>query len=192
MKTLYLLRHAHTLSAVPPILGDHGRALSPRGLEEAQKTGMFMRKHDLFPDLVMVSSAIRTTQTARLILNTLFHEIDNDIAIHSNNGLYLSSARKILSEIQKTNNSICHLMLVGHNPSISNLATSLDKNNVLPRFEYVSTGTLIVFKANCSTWKDFSPSLSTLNLVFEPQNGSSQYPTSFPDPCEKQDHGQNQ
>lgn len=192
MKTLYLLRHAHTLSAAPPILGDHGRALSPQGLKEAQKTGMFMRKHNLFPNLVLTSSAVRTTQTAQLILDTLFHETNNDTAIHSNSGLYLASARKIFNEIQKTNDSICRLMLIGHNPGISTLAAALDKNNTPPRFEYVATGTLIVFKSNGLTWKDFSSSSSIMNLAFAPQDGSSQYPTFFADPCEKQNHGQNQ
>ena len=192
MKTLYLLRHAHTLPAAPPVLGDHGRTLSPRGLEEARKTGIFMRKHDLFPDLVLISSSARTTRTAQLILDTLFHEIDNDTAVHSNNGLYLASARKIFSEIRKTDDSVCRLMLIGHNPGISNLAASLNKNNTPSRFEYVATGTLIVFKSNVPTWKYFSPSSSTLNLIFAPQDDSQQYPTSFADPCEKQGHGQNQ
>ena len=192
MKTLYLLRHAHTLSAAPPILGDHGRALSPQGLEEAQKTGIFMRKHDLFPDLVLISSSVRTTQTAQLILDTLFHGIKNDTALHSNSSLYLASARKIFNEIKKTNDSICRLMLIGHNPGVSTLSAALNKNNTPPRFEYVATGTLIVFKSNCLTWKDFSPSSSTLKLVFAPQDASPQYPTSFADPCEKQGHGQNQ
>lgn len=172
MKTLYLLRHAHTLSTAPQGLGDHERGLSPRGIDEARKIGMFMREHNINPDLVLTSSSARTTQTARLILNTLFHEIDNSIVSRPEHNLYQASARKILNEIQKTNDSIHRLMLIGHNPGISELIANLDNTGKFPRFESVATGTLVVFKAKCQNWKDFSSDLASIEMFFAPQDAS--------------------
>ncbi|MFH1157975.1 MAG: histidine phosphatase family protein [Pseudomonadota bacterium] len=168
MKTLYLLRHAHTLPAAPPGLDDHERMLSARGMEEAQKTGMFMRERGLFPDLVLVSSAVRATRTAHLILDTLFHGTGGGAACRSERGLYQVSAQKILNEIRKTDDSIRRLMLVGHNPGVSELAATLDKTGNPLRFESIAPGTLAVFRAECAEWKDFPPDSSALEIFFAP------------------------
>ncbi|MCK5555804.1 MAG: histidine phosphatase family protein [Alphaproteobacteria bacterium] len=168
MKTLYLLRHAHTLHAAPPGLSDHERMLSPRGLVEARKIGMFMLEHGMNPDFVLTSSAVRTIQTAQMILDTLFHETDCTVTNRSERGLYQASAREILNEIQKTDDNIDRLMLVGHNPSVSELAEALDKTGNPLQFENFAPGTLAVFKAKYRNWKDFSPDSAFVEMFFAP------------------------
>jgi len=168
MKTLYLLRHAHTLHAAPPGLGDHERMLSPRGLVEARKTGMFMLEHGMNPDFVLTSSSVRTTQTAQIILDTLFHGTDCMVASRSERGLYQASVREILNEIQKIDDTVDRLMLVGHNPSVSELAEALDKTENPLQFENFAPGTLVVFNVKYQNWKDFSPDSASVEMFFAP------------------------
>ena len=159
MKTLYLLRHAHTISAAPPMMGDHERALSPQGAADALAIGAFMQENAFQPDFVLSSSAVRTVQTAQLVLE----KIGADTQSHFNRKLYQASADKILAEIRAIDDSIHRLLVVGHNPGVAELARALgDVKNYDP-------GTLTVFKADCQVWADFAPELITLERVFVPQ-----------------------
>jgi len=163
MKTLYLLRHTHTLTAAPPPMGDLGRVLSPQGAEEAQMVGRFMKEQSLYPDLVLSSSATRTTQTTLLVLDALFGKDGVKAPSNFDRNLYQASADKILSLIQKTHPSIQRLLVVVHNPGAANLAL------LLGNIENYAPGTLTVFKADCQSWAEFSPDSVKLEKIFVPK-----------------------
>jgi phosphohistidine phosphatase len=158
MKTLYLLRHAHTLPAALPVLGDFERTLSPQGIAEAGAVGAFMKKNELLPDAIVSSSALRTTQTTKLVLE----KIEADIPCHFERSLYLASASKLLAYIHATNGSIQELLLVSHNPGVADFA--LEFGNIAN----YSPGTLSIFKADCANWADFETDIVTLDQIFEP------------------------
>ena len=67
MKRLFLLRHAKTHPAEPGE-EDHDRTLMPRGRDDAARMARHLRAHGLAPERVLVSSAVRTLQTAELAL----------------------------------------------------------------------------------------------------------------------------
>lgn len=163
MKTLYLLRHAHTVPSAPPLMGDHERFLSPQGTSDATAVGLFMQEHGMYPDFVLSSSAVRTIQTSRLIFGTLFKREGTKIASHFDRRLFHASAEEIIAEIRSMNDSIGKLMLVAHNPGVGDLAYQLGK------IEGYSPGTLSVYKVDCESWKDFSPKTAKLELVYEPK-----------------------
>jgi phosphohistidine phosphatase len=162
MKTLYLLRHAHTLSAIPPLLSDHERILSPQGAEEALQVGKFMQAHEFYPDFVLSSSAVRTIQTTRLIFGVLFSKAGVKVASHFDRRLYHASADTMLAEIRKTDNSIRNLLVVAHNPGIAELALRLGE------IDHYAPATLAIFKADCQSWADFLPHTARLEQVFVP------------------------
>lgn len=169
MKTLYLLRHAHTTSATPTLMGDHERILSPQGTEDAQSVGRYMQAGKMYPDFVLSSSSVRTIQTSRLIFGTLFSKEGVKVESHFDRKLYLASAEKLLSEIQSIDNSIDKLMLVAHNPGVSDLAVTLSKNKNNTELSNYAPATLCVFKAYCDNWADFSPQTVKLEKVFVPK-----------------------
>jgi phosphohistidine phosphatase len=163
MKTLYLLRHAHTFAAAPPLMGDHERILSPQGAEEALQVGKFMQAHEFYPDFVLSSSSVRTIQTARLIFGVLFSQVGIKVASHFDRRLFHASAETMLSEIRQIDRSIQHLLVVGHNPGIAELALQLGD------IDHYAPATLAVFKADCREWSDFSPDTAKLEQVFVPE-----------------------
>jgi phosphohistidine phosphatase len=164
MKTLYLLRHAHTLTAAPPQMGDHERILSPQGAEEARAVGRFMKKNELYPDFVLSSSATRTIQTTMLVTGMLFGQEGGRIPSRFDRGLYHASADKIISEIRQQDSSIRNLLLVAHNPGAAELALRLGQ------IENYAPATLAVFKADCRDWAAFSPDAVTLEMIFAPES----------------------
>lgn len=163
MKTLYLLRHAHTSPAAPPLMGDHERILSPQGTEDALAIGQFMQAQDMYPDFILSSSSVRTIQTARLIFGILFRKAGVKVASHFDRNLYQAPPEKILGEVQKIDNTIDRLMMVGHNPGIAELAFTLGK------IESYAPGTLSVYSADCQSWAEFSPETAKLEKVFIPE-----------------------
>lgn len=178
MKTLYLLRHAQTMPAAPPSLGDHERVLSPQGTEEALAVGDFMQAYGMHPDFVLSSSSVRTIQTARLIFGVLFRKAGLKVASHFDRKFYQAPAAKILSEVQRADNSIGQLMVVGHNPGIADLAVTLGKTEARQKLTNYAPATLTVFKADCADWSGFLPASARLERIFVPEinkNSADQY-----------------
>ena len=62
---LYLLRHAK--SSWASYEDDHERKLSERGLEDAKTLGFHLKQLNLYFDLTICSSAIRTKETLEII-----------------------------------------------------------------------------------------------------------------------------
>ncbi|MDD3370899.1 MAG: histidine phosphatase family protein [Alphaproteobacteria bacterium] len=88
--TLIIARHGNTFSPGDVVTRVGARTdmpLSPSGLEQATKLGLYLREYNLLPDIVFTSSLRRTKQTAAQALATadvqcmasaisLFDEID--------------------------------------------------------------------------------------------------------------------
>ncbi len=66
MRRLMLLRHAKTESDAPSGR-DRDRRLDHRGQKDAAELGGWIGRHPPFPDLVMVSPAVRAKQTWELV-----------------------------------------------------------------------------------------------------------------------------
>src|SRR5262249_41406064 len=67
MLPLMLLRHAKS-SWDDGSLEDFDRPLAPRGEAAAPRMGAYMAAHDLAPQLILCSPAVRTRQTLDLVL----------------------------------------------------------------------------------------------------------------------------
>jgi phosphohistidine phosphatase len=161
MKTLYLLRHAHSTSAASPE-EDFARSLSPQGTEDAKAVGIFMRSQDMHPDFVLSSSALRTTQTAQLVFGKKI-----DVPNRFDSNLYHASAETLFAEICSTDDSYRRLLVVAHNPGVANLAYTLG------RVEKYAPATLCVFTAQCPSWSEFPPGAAKLVKVFTPETNKN-------------------
>lgn len=120
MKQLLLLRHAKS-SWDDPDLGDFDRPLAQRGLQAAKSMGRELVARDWLPDLALVSAALRTRDTWRLVAA--------DLPAHPRvafaDALYDASAADILSQIRQADASSGSLLVVGHNPGLEDLAKQL-------------------------------------------------------------------
>lgn len=123
MKRLTLLRHGHAVGETPGS-GDADRALSATGTEEARDAGRRLAARFGGCDLLLVSTATRTRQTADAALAGGLRAV----AVHTEARLYLASPSALREVVRECSASCDHLLVVGHNPGLSELAAQLARN----------------------------------------------------------------
>ena len=121
MKRLTLMRHANAQWKDPQV-SDFDRPLNRRGTSEAEAMSRRLIELKLIPTLVLTSSARRARQTADIVARELGLPPRK---VRTDESLYLAPAEDILRAIQTTGPRIPHLMIVGHNPGITDLANLL-------------------------------------------------------------------
>ena len=119
MHRLFLLRHAKAAWAQPG-MGDFDRPLDPAGKKSLPGLAAALIANHHLPDLVIISAARRTQETAFGLLNLL----PNRIASEVDEEIYSGGAADYLKSIQR-HGHVKNLMLVGHNPSIEDLTLAL-------------------------------------------------------------------
>ena len=120
MKQLLLLGHAKS-SWDDPALADFDRPLAARGLKAAPRMGRELARRDWLPDLALVSPALRTRETWRLVSAELPARVPVEFA----EALFEATAGDILAEVQQAIASAGCLMVLGHNPGLEDLARRL-------------------------------------------------------------------
>ena len=121
MKTLYLVRHAKS-SKDDPSLADRDRPLDERGERDAPKMGQRLAERGAKPALIVTSPALRARATAQLIAKALGYPL-GDIVLSDR--LYASTPDALLAVTRALDDSVRSVMLVGHNPEMSELAHRL-------------------------------------------------------------------
>ncbi len=121
MKKIYILRHAKS-SWKDSSLSDFDRPLNERGKRNAPMMGIKMAELNIVPDLVLSSSANRAYTTASIVAEKLDYPKDR---IERRRDLYLASSHSILKIINSADNKHESLMIVGHNPGLTELANDL-------------------------------------------------------------------
>ena len=120
-RRLTLLRHAHA-AASGTGMSDFDRPLDALGQEQAAEAARQLRIQAGRPDRMLVSAARRTMETAERLRQDL--ELDADSIEHSRD-LYLASSQVLLRRVRAVPDTVQHLLIVGHNPGISDLIDQL-------------------------------------------------------------------
>lgn len=114
-RTLVLMRHAK--SDYPGGVADHDRPLAPRGVREAGLAGEWLRSGLPPVDLVLCSTATRARETlARTGLSAPARFVDR---------LYDAVPGTVIDEINCVDDAVATLLVVGHEPAMSNVALGL-------------------------------------------------------------------
>jgi len=120
MFELLLMRHAksdwHSHTA------DIERPLNARGEKDAVQMGAYLNAAGLVPDRMIVSAALRTQQTAELLLQNLSVP-ENNIIIDRQ--LYLADAETICDIIELYASEGERLLILAHNPGMDYLVSQL-------------------------------------------------------------------
>jgi phosphohistidine phosphatase len=117
-RRLILLRHA---KSDWPDVPDRDRPLAKRGRRDAPRIGRWLHQHGYQPDVAVVSAAARTRQTWDLVAP----ELGGSPAVHFEPRAYAASALTLLYLAQELPARYRTALLIGHNPGLSELATSL-------------------------------------------------------------------
>ena len=127
---LILVRHAH--AEWPNYSGrDFDRPLTPQGEEGARATGRAIREAGLRPALLLASAALRTRQTAEIIAAELALPAS---ALRFSENLYNAPDATIQVEAQAAAPAHGLLMVVAHNPGVSELARVLAEDSRAPGY----------------------------------------------------------
>jgi phosphohistidine phosphatase len=113
---LLLLRHAKS-SWDEPSLSDHDRPLAPRGRKAAKRIGAHVRREQIPVGLVLCSSARRGRETLELVAPPGEVRIERE--------LYGATSGELLERLRRVPDETFVVMLIGHEPAISDLAVRL-------------------------------------------------------------------
>ena len=143
MKTLYIIRHAKTNRSKD----DLKRELIPLGIERTNKLGKYLKDKKCKVDILFSSYAKRAMQTAEIIAENIKYPKEKIISKES---LYLTSQEQYFNIILEQNDSVNSIMIVGHNPEISNVAQFF----VADFMSYMQTGACICLEFKTDNWID--------------------------------------
>ncbi|MET2827536.1 SixA phosphatase family protein [Mesorhizobium shangrilense] len=119
-RQLLLLRHAKS-SWDDPDLTDFDRPLSARGLKTAPLIGRELARRGWLPDMALVSPALRTRDTWRLVAAQFPAKVPTEFF----RALYDASAGDILDLVRQVDNATATMLVVGHNPGLEEFARLL-------------------------------------------------------------------
>jgi phosphohistidine phosphatase len=146
MKHLLLLRHAEAEAAAPGA-SDNDRPLTEHGRLEAMDAAQCISRTHLQIDAVLASSARRTRETAAIVVSRL----NLSVAIVHESSLYLATADTLLRAINACHAPTQTLLLVAHNPGVSELAHQLSGGE---RVSALRTGGLCQLTFRQADWRD--------------------------------------
>lgn len=117
MKRLSLLRHAKS-SWDDPVERDFDRPLNGRGRRAAHRMGQFLHDEGMAFDLIVASPALRIKQT----VEGLEAGLGARMACQWDRRIYMASSVILMDLVQETDDAVGHLLLIGHNPGLEDLA----------------------------------------------------------------------
>jgi phosphohistidine phosphatase len=168
MKKVTLFRHAKSGEKNNPDIDDFNRPLAPRGLKAAPKMGEAMRGHKLTPDLILCSPSVRTRQTLELAASEAW---DSHPDVRFEKRLYEASPATLLKALKELPSNAAHVMVVGHNPGLQELAARLAPPDSEARHqlrEKLPTAAIVSFSFDVGDWKDLKPGTGQLQLSISP------------------------
>jgi phosphohistidine phosphatase len=157
MRRLMLFRHAKTESEAPSGR-DQDRRLDSRGHRDAAEIGGWIARHPPFPDLVLVSHAVRAFQTWEIAWEAM-KELVPEPGVELMPELYGADVSQLLETIHEASAADPkRLMLVGHNPGMHELALALagkgDHAGRKALIENLPTSGLAIFDFDVDDWTD--------------------------------------
>lgn len=156
-KKLILCRHADAIPATR-IEHDIERKLSDEGLDQAQQGKKWLLQLLAENTRLVCSTAERAKETA-LILAGAFPGTEPELYPE----LYECPASGILRFINAVADSTRTVVMVGHNPGISYLASNLTDRDI-----NFGTGQIVVMDLQTENWNEVSYGTSTVKDIFVP------------------------
>jgi phosphohistidine phosphatase len=172
MRRLLLLRHAKTETDAPSGQ-DHDRRLDERGRSDAGEIGHWIARNPPFPNLVLVSSAVRAQQTWEFVWEAMKDRVPAP-EVETLDELYGAEPTQLLKTIRMASSSDPkRLMLVGHNPGMHEtalmLAGSGDKAGIKALEDNLPTSGLAVLDFDIDDWSDMAFRRGKLALFVSPK-----------------------
>jgi phosphohistidine phosphatase len=172
MRRLMLLRHAKTETDAPSGR-DQDRRLDARGRTDAAEIGGWIGRHPPYPDLVLVSPAIRADQTWKIAWEAMKKRAPQP-RVEILPELYGADPSQLLKTIRAASSTDPKaLMLVAHNPGMHELALALTgSGDAAPRkalTDNLPTSGLAILDFAGADWDDVAFRRGRLVLFVSPK-----------------------
>jgi phosphohistidine phosphatase len=172
MRRLMLLRHAKTETDAPSGR-DQDRRLDDRGCKDATEIGAWLGRHPPFPDFVQVSPAVRAKQTWELVREAMKEHAPAP-QVEFLPELYGADPAQMLQTIRTASvTDSKHLMVVGHNPGMHELALMLTGSGDAAGRQAISdnlpTSGLAILDFDTDDWNDVAFRRGRLVLFVSPK-----------------------
>lgn len=120
---LYLIRHAHAVDAAD----DSIRPLSPRGRDQVDALGAFLKKSAVFaPEAIWHSPLVRARETAELLVRKM--KLKTPLSLMPG----LEPDDDPAGVVRRIASAASPLAIVGHEPQLSAVATLLIRGQAAP------------------------------------------------------------
>jgi len=150
MNRVFILRHA---KAGQHVTNDHDRPLTDVGRQQAHILGAWLAEQGIDFDAALCSSSLRTVETVENLGLSLSYRIVPQ--------LYSASARAIESVIQQSPVDAGTILIVAHNPGVTDLVESVGKHDVMGTCEIVELLSELDFasfgSSECRIGRTFRP-----------------------------------
>ena len=125
VRTLFLMRHAKS-SWRDPGIDDHERPLLGKGKRAVHQMAAMLQAAGIAFDLVLCSTATRAVETANLLTEALAYKGPLELTRR----LYLAEPSTYLEVLGELEDSVNRVLVIGHNPGISELVLRLTGQEV--------------------------------------------------------------
>jgi phosphohistidine phosphatase len=119
-RRLIVMRHAKAENFATT---DHERTLTERGRADAEDAGARLRRLDLVPDYVIVSSAVRACQTWEAVSLTAGFV---DVPVVFEEAVFNGGPHVVMDALRVVPDSAETVLFLGHNPAASYLCHYID------------------------------------------------------------------
>lgn len=159
MKTLLLARHAKS-SWDDGQVDDINRPLNERGEKDAPLMADHLRQSNFCVDQIVSSDAHRAYSTAEIYAASLKVQLQHD------HGLYMASSDDIVKKARQLNDQFSSVMLVGHNPSMTEAVNTLCADTGI---EDMPTCSVAIIEFDVDRWSDIDSSQAALTAFEFPK-----------------------
>lgn len=161
MKTIYIVRHAKSswdISDQP----DERRPLLEKGKKRTKRVIDFLHKKKIKVDYIISSHAVRAHDTAKLLAHGLKYPTEE---IKIDRQIYYSDGESILDQFYDLPSRFDSVMIVGHNPTLTDLANRfLDKP-----VDNLPTSGVVSITFDTEKWEEVLLSRRKTNFVLFPK-----------------------
>lgn len=167
MKRLTIMRHAKSSWEFPE-LSDFERPLIEKGIKRTLRTCRFLHEKQLYPDTIFSSPALRAKDTAMLVAKNLpvTHEIQWI------EPFYPGNPAAFIKQLSKADNSLNHILVIGHNPGLSNFACLLLNST---ETDWIPTSGCAIIDIDIEKWEEPFAAKGKLLHYIKPKELAKKY-----------------
>ncbi|MCK9617554.1 MAG: histidine phosphatase family protein [Lentimicrobiaceae bacterium] len=161
MKTLYMVRHAKS-SWNSVAMNDYDRPLLEKGKKRTKLVIDQLIKQQTTIDLIIASPAVRALETAKILAHAFHYPLSE---IRTEKSIYASDADDFFDIFFDIPARIQSVMLVGHNPTITNFANIFLEKPI----DYLPTSGVVCIEFASDDWDNLAWAAFKCKFVLFPK-----------------------